>query len=448
MPESKLLLAGGHVLCMDSAGTQYPSGFVAIEGDVIHSLGPAAEAPNAQGWELIDCGGCIVMPGLINCHTHLPMVYFRGLADDLHLHDWLTRHIFPAEGSHLSPQFCYDATLLAAAECILGGTTCVNDMYLFADSVASALDSAGLRGLVGEGVIGFPTPSAPTWQDGLKLSRDLLAKWAGHPLITPTLCAHAPYTCGVELLHSLYTTAQQHRAPFHIHLHETHNEPGMVQWREGDESPTAALKRIGILGEQLIGAHGVWLDSQDISLLADGGCSIAHCPCSNLKLASGIAPVPQLLAAGVPVGLGTDGAASNNNLNMFEDLHAAALLPKGGWRDPAGLDATAMPARTVVELATCGAGRALKQYGSGCLAPMLLADVIVVKADAPHLRPRFHHPEAVYSHLAYSAQASDVRDSIVGGRLLMRERKLLTLDADKLGRQAQAWVNENYPAVV
>ncbi|MCC7478092.1 amidohydrolase [bacterium] len=445
MQASRILLAGGHVLSMDSAGSQYPGGFVAIEGERISALGPAAEAPPAQGWELIDCSGCIVMPGLINCHTHLPMVYFRGLADDLPLHEWLTGHIFPAEGAHLSPQFCHEATLLAAAECILGGTTCVNDMYLFADSVASALEIAGLRGLVGEGVIGFPTPSAPTWQDGLKLSQELLRKWQGHPLITPTFCAHAPYTCGVELLQSLYTAAQQHGAPFHIHLHETHAEPGMVQWREGDETPTAALKRIGILGAELIGAHGVWLSERDISLLAHGGCSIAHCPCSNLKLASGIAPVPQLLAAGVPVGLGTDGAASNNNLSMFEELHTAALLPKGAHRDPAGLSATAMPARTAVELATSRAARALKRSDIGQLAPGKLADLIVLDASAAHLAPRYHHEGAVYSHLAYSAQAGDVRDSIVNGRVLMRGRRLLSLDPAALRAQAQAWVDRSYP---
>lgn len=443
---SKLLLAGGHVVCMDELGRQYPGGFVAVEGSRITALGPAAEAPHAAGWELIDCAGCIVMPGLINCHTHLPMVYFRGLADDLPLHEWLTQHIFPAEGRHLSADFVHQATLLAAAECILSGTTCVNDMYLFELEVAHALDRAGLRGIVGEGVIGFPTASAPSWQDGLRLSLELAADFAGHARIQPGFAAHAPYTCDVELLSTLYNTAKSKDALFHIHLHETHAEPGMMGWALEGESPTAALRRIGAFGERLIGAHGVWLSEDDISLLAAGGCSIAHCPCSNLKLASGIAPVPELLAAGVPVGLGTDGAASNNNLNLFEDLHTAALLPKGAHRDPSRLDATRLPARTAVELATRLAAKALKRSDIGLLAPGMLADIIVLDATAPHLSPRYSHEGAVYSHLAYSAQASDVRDVIVHGTELMRSRRLLTLDAAALSRQAQQWVAANYPA--
>jgi 5-methylthioadenosine/S-adenosylhomocysteine deaminase len=443
----KFLLAGGLVLCMDAAGSQYPGGFVALEGERITGLGPAGAAPDARGWELIDCRNCLVMPGLINCHTHLPMVYFRGIADDLPLHDWLTGHIFPAEGKHLSPQFCRDATLLAAAECIRGGTTCVNDMYLFAASVAEGLETAGLRGLVGEGVIGFPTPSAPNWRDGMKLTEELLAKYKGHPLIQPTVTCHAPYTCDVELLTTMYALARDSQVPFHIHLHETHSEPGRLQWREGEESPTAALKRIGVLGERLIAAHSVWVDKDDIALLAAGGCSVAHCPCSNLKLASGIAPVPELLAAGVPVGLGTDGAASNNNMNMFEDLHAAALLPKGAWREPAGLDATRLPARTAVELATRLAAKALKRDDIGTLALGKLADVIVLDLEQPHLAPRYGHGDAIYSLLAYGAQASDVRDTIVNGELLMRDRRMLKLDAAALARQAQNWNDVAYPAL-
>jgi 5-methylthioadenosine/S-adenosylhomocysteine deaminase len=453
-----LLLTNGHVLCMDVAGTQYAPGYVAITGGRIESVGPMSGAPKSAG-EAIDCAGCAVLPGLINCHTHLPMVYFRGLADDLPLQQWLTEHIFPAEGKHLSPQFCHDATLLAAAESIRAGVTCVNDMYLFAGSVASALDEAGMRGLVAEGVISFPTPSAPDWRSGLELTRQLHAEYKDHPRIQATCAAHAPYTCDIELLTTMHALAKELGTVFHIHLHETQHEAAQTNWLMPEESPTYGLRRIGVLDETCVCAHCVWLQSKEIRLMAKTGASVAHCPESNLKLASGIMPLLPMLNAGVDVGVGTDGAASNNNLDLLAEVRLAALLAKGGGKanlpdggtDAAatgGLAANAVPAQTALELATRRAAAALKRRDIGTLAVGMKADVITVDLSALHLTPRFHHPEAIYSHLVYAASAGDVRDTIVEGRPLMRNRELLTLHEAQLKQQAQAWADANYPLQV
>jgi 5-methylthioadenosine/S-adenosylhomocysteine deaminase len=413
---------------------------------------------------VIDCAGCIVMPGLINCHTHLPMVAFRGLADDLPLMEWLTKHIWPAEARQLSPQFCHDATLLAAAECIRGGVTCVNDMYLFERDVARALADAGLRGIVGEGVIQFPTPSAKTWQDGRRLTAELLAEYAGHPLIEPSATCHAPYSCTPEILQSVHALAAEHGALFHIHLHETQAEPQHIAWLEPGETPTAGLARLGVLGPRTLAAHCVWCNPADIALLAAHGCGVAHDPQSNLKLASGVMPLAAMLDAGVAVGIATDGAASNNNLNLWEELQLAALLAKGAGclerrsTDPlsgnAALksrapqaangrpplqenDARRVPAAQAVALATREAARALGRRDIGVLAPGLRADIAVVDTRAPHLAPLYPHADAVYSVLAYSAQASDVRDVCVEGRLVMRGRQLLTLDEVEVMQRVQ-----------
>lgn len=448
-----LLLQGGRVLCLDESGTQYACGWVLLRGERIEAVGEGDDPPTSSGAdtgadsggteaaatgvvEIINCSGCVVMPGLINCHTHLPMVYFRGLADDLPLEVWLREHIWPAESKQLNPDMVYGATQLAAAECIRGGTTCVNDMYLFEHSVAQALADCGLRALVGEGVLSFPTPSASGPEAGLALTEKLLADWGGHPLITPTVAPHAPYTCSAELLQSLSAIARAADAPLHIHLHETQAEPGMIRWREGDESPAEGLHRIGVLGGHCICAHCVHLRQRDMALMAAAGASSAHCPQSNLKLASGIAPLREMLAAGMDVGVGTDGAASNNNLSMWEEVQLAALLAKGGRE----MDATAVPARTALELATRRAARTVKRSDIGTLAPGMLADIIVVSLDAPHLAPLYEDEHAVYSHLAYSAQASDVRDTIVHGKVLMRDRRLLTLDEGQVKRDAWEWL--------
>jgi 5-methylthioadenosine/S-adenosylhomocysteine deaminase len=369
------------------------------------------------------------------------MVAFRGLADDLPLLEWLQRHIWPAETRLLSPQFCYDAALLAAAECIRGGVTCVNDMYLFAADVARALAAAGLRGIVGEGVIQYPTPSARTWQDGRRLTAELLAEFDSHPLVEASCTCHAPYSCTPEILQAMHSLAREHGTLFHLHLHEVQDEAVRTPWLAAGESPTAGLARLGVLGPRTLAAHCVWCSDADIGLLAEYGCGVAHDPQSNLKLASGVMPLAAMLAAGVAVGIATDGAASNNNLNLWEELQLAALLAKGST--PSGstrptLNASAVPARQAVAMATREAARALGRSDIGTLGTGRRADLVVVDTRQPHLAPRYPQPEAAYGLLAYSAQASDVRDVCVEGRLLMRSRQLLTLDEAEVMARVQA----------
>jgi 5-methylthioadenosine/S-adenosylhomocysteine deaminase len=252
-------------------------------------------APDIAAAQRIDCADCAVLPGLVNAHTHLPMSYFRGMADDLPLMTWLQQHIWPAEKQHLSPSFVYEATVFAAAECIKCGVTCVNDMYLFAADVARACADAGLRAFVGEGVISYATPSAPTWADGVRLTRELIAQYSGHSLITPTVCAHAPYSCSVEVLQALHGLAQEHRLLFHTHLSETFDEADRIDWAPNEESPAHAMQRIGVLGPRMIAAHCVWVDDHDLHHMREQGCGVAHCPASNAKLGSGIAPVHSMV---------------------------------------------------------------------------------------------------------------------------------------------------------
>jgi 5-methylthioadenosine/S-adenosylhomocysteine deaminase len=439
-PGYDLLLKHAQVLCMDAALTHYPDAFVAVKGADIAALGPLSVLPaGASAAAEIDCAGCVVMPGLINAHTHLPMVYFRGMADDLPLTTWLEQHIWPAEAKYLNPDFVYEATLLAAAECLKGGVTCVNDMYLFAFDVARACADAGLRAFVGEGVIDLPTPSAPTWRDGVRLARELIAAYAEHPLITPTVCAHAPYTCSEDLLQTLHGLAKQHGLLFHTHLSETFDEADRIAWARDAESSAHALLRLGVLGPRMIAAHCVWVDDHDLHHMQECGCAVAHCPTSNLKLGSGIAPVHSMIEAGVAVGLGTDGAASNNNLNLWEEVHLAALLAKGVYKN-----AEVVSAPVALSFATAQGAAALGAAHTGTLAPGKRADIIVVELDALHLTPRYPGPAGVMKHLVYSAQMSGVRDTIVHGQVLMRERQLTRLNEAELKAKAQAWVEANW----
>lgn len=432
-----LLLTCAHVLCLDAEGSQLPAGFVAIAGDKIIAVGAMSNCPEvSQAATVIDCTGCIVMPGLINCHTHLPMVYFRGMADDLPLMRWLTEHIWPAENKHLSPDFVYQATLLAAAESIKCGVTCVNDMYIFAADIARACEHAGLRAYVGEGVINYPTPSASSWQEGLRLTEELIAQYKGHTLITPTVCPHAPYSTTPELLKALHDVAQEHQLLYHLHVHETEQERELIEWGKTDESPVHQLKYAGVLGPRMVAVHAVWIDDHDMRHLRELDCGVAHCPTSNMKLGNGIAPVGSMVEAELLIGLGTDGAASNNNLNLWEEIHLASLGAKAVYKNP-----EILPAKTALSFATSGAAALLRNDRLGVLAAGNLADVIVVEQSGLHLAPSYPHRDGVYGQLVYSAQAADVRDTIIGGKVLMRNRVLTELDEDELRAKAQEWVD-------
>lgn len=435
-----LLLTNAHVLTMDSAGTQHSPGFVAVMGSKIAATGPMDKAPPAKSAaEVMDCSGCVVLPGLINCHTHLPMVYFRGMADDLALMDWLNNHIWPAEQRFLTPDFVYQATQLAVAECIKSGVTCVNDMYIFAADVARACSDSGLRAYVGEGVIDMPTAAAADWRAGKRLTEELIGQYRDHPLITPTVCAHAPYTCPPEVMRELHGVAQDHGLLYHTHVHESEFESDAIVWGRDDESPLHSLKRIGVLGPRMVAAHCVWVSDHDVAHMHDFDCGVAHCPTSNMKLGNGIAPVSSMLEGNVAVGIGTDGAASNNNLNIWEEIHLAALCAKYAYKDP-----TVVPASQALRFATSRAARLLHDDGIGVLAEGKCADIVVVEMDSMHQTPKFNHPDAVYAQLVYSTQAHDVRDTIVNGNVLLRHRHLTRIDEAELMAKAQEWVKANF----
>ena len=410
-------------------------GFVAVEGTRITAVGQAgsqAELPPARDY--LDAAGGLILPGLVNTHCHLPMVWFRGLADDLPLNRWLHEKIFPAESGWLDEEKVYWGTLLAAAELIRGGVTTVADGYFFEDAVRRALKDSGLRGVTAQGVVDLPAPGVPEPRDNLKLAGRFLESGPDYgPLLTSAIFCHSLYTCGPETLKGAKKLCREAGVPFFLHLAETAQEVQELR-QQTQMSSAAYLDRLGLLDELTVVVHGVWLEPEDLDLLALRGVKVSHCPESNLKLAAGVAPVPELLAQGVVVGLGTDGAASNNNLDLFGEMSLAARLHKVTKKDP-----TVLPAKTVLELATREGARVLGLEGqTGVLAVGKAADLIVVDINQAHLTPMFDP----YSHLVYAARSSDVRHVMVAGRWLMRDRTLLTLDWRAMAARARLWSGE------
>jgi 5-methylthioadenosine/S-adenosylhomocysteine deaminase len=366
------------------------------------------------------------------------MVLYRGLADDLPLQTWLEQFIFPAEAKTVSPEFVRAGTRLAALEMIQSGTTTFADMYYFEEEIANETREAGLRAVLGQTVIQFPVPDAPTPADGLARADAFIVAFKGDSLITPAVAPHALYTLDGPMLRAARELAVRHGVPTLIHLAETRDETKVAQDRRR-ASPVAYLDSLGFLGPGVVGAHGVWVSAADIAVLRARGVSIAHNPESNLKLASGTAPVPAYLEAGVPVGLGTDGAASNNDLDMFEAMRMAALLHKLEAEDPAVISA-----QTALEMATIGGARVLGlERRIGSLEPRKRADLIVVSLAGARQTP-IYDP---LSHLVYVARGDDVRDSIVHGRVLMRNRQVLTLDEAAIVAEALAWADRVRAAV-
>ncbi len=417
------LILTGTVLTLDDAGTVITDGAVAVAGDTIAAIGPAADLlarfPRAQRLE--EPRG-LIMPGLINAHTHAAMACFRGLADDLPLMEWLEKHIFPAEAK-LTGEIVYHSTLLSAAEMIRSGTTSFCDMYLFTKEVARATADCGMRGWIGEVLYDFPSPCYGELANGFAYLEEMFAEYREHPLITVTVDPHAVYTCSPDLLRRLKEVADRHHAPYVIHLAETRDEVAGCRQRYG-ASPVMHLEQLGLLDSRVIADHCVVLDQAEIELLARRGVKVAHCPESNMKLASGVAPVPQLLAAGVTVGLGTDGSASNNDVDLFREMGTAAKLHKVFALDP-----TVMTADETLGLATRGGAALLgAEARIGSLEAGKKADCIVLDLDQPHLTPLYHIP----SHLVYAARGSDVIHSVINGRLVMRDRKLTTIDEPAL----------------
>ncbi len=434
-----LIVANGTVVTVDPARRVIGRGSIAIDGRDIVAVGPADEIAAAyRGRDTIDASGSVVMPGLINTHTHAPMVLFRGLADDLALMDWLQKYIFPAEAKLVSPEFVRVGTRLAALEMIESGTTTYTDMYYFEDEIARATKAAGLRGVLGETVIQFPVADARTPADSLALTERFAREFAGDDLITPAVAPHAMYTNDPETLKACRALADRLDIPVVIHLAETQDEVKTAQDKY-QLTPTAFLESIHFWGPRTIAAHGVHLTSDDIGILARRHVGVSHNPESNMKLASGIAPVEALRQAGVTVGLGTDGAASNNDLDMFGAIRQAAFLHKLVAGDP-----RAIPAPVALEMATIEGARVLGMEKTlGSLEPGKRADVIVVSMSAARQTP-IYNP---VSHLVYVTRGADVTTTIVNGRVLMRDRTVLTLDSRQVLADARAMAEKVRAAV-
>jgi 5-methylthioadenosine/S-adenosylhomocysteine deaminase len=432
--EVDLVVAGGIVLTADQDWNIYDPGAVAVDGGAIVGLGTREEVEQTyRGRERIDTRGKLIMPGLINAHTHAPMTLFRGIADDLPLETWLHEYIWPAEAKWVGPEFVRLGTQLAAAEMIRSGTVLFCDMYFFEDDIAEACKEAGLRVVIGEGLVDFPNPDYKTPEEGLKRNEYLLHKWENDSLVFPSIQPHSPYAASSELMQQGKALADQYGVPYLLHVSETQSEVQESMEKYG-RTPVGRLADLGVLGPTTVAIHGVHLTDEDIALLAQHGASVVHCPESQLKLASGFTPVPKLLEAGVKVGLGTDGAASNNDLDMFGEMGTAAKVHKVITGDP-----TAMPARQALGMATLEAARVLGlEDRLGSLEVGKRGDIIVLDLDVPHMVPVYD----ITSHLVYAAHSSDVCTVIIDGCVVMRDRELLTLDEGEIFARAREMARE------
>ena len=421
MNSADILVSNGIVLTLDNKNSQIKNGSVAIKKDKIVAVGDADEFAAWEVSKIIDASDCIIMPGLVNTHTHAAMVAFRGLADDLPLMTWLNDYIFPAE-SKLDEEKVYRATLHACSEMIMSGTTCFCDMYLFEDAVARAAKRAGMRAVVGEVLYDFPSPNYGPIEQGFAYSEILIEKWKNDPLIKIALEPHSPYLCSPDLLKKAFLIAKPHDLRLVIHVSETESEVKNIKEKYG-LTPIGHLADLGILAPNLLTCHCVVLTDEDILLLRQFDVKVAHNPESNMKLASGISPIPRLLKEGICVGLGTDGCASNNNLDLFQEMDTAAKLHKVNTFDPTVLDST-----TALRMCTIEAARALGlEKITGSLEVGKKADIILLDTKKPHLTPMYNPA----SHLVYAARGSDVKTTIINGEVVMEDGSLLSLDLEK-----------------
>ena len=425
------LIVGGTVVTMDSDRRVIENGAVAIRGGKIVAVGTRAEvAAKYRARLTVNATGKVVIPGLVNAHTHVPMSLFRGIADDMDLQEWLTKFIFPAEAKNVNEAFVRAGTRLGLAEMIRGGTTTYADMYYFEDAIADETKKAGMRGVLGETIIDFPVPDAKTPAEGMAYAERFVNKWRNDPLIVAAIAPHAPYTVSTENLKAVKALADRLDAPMLIHVGETKKEADDLKADKG-ETPMAYLEKIGFLGGRVTAAHTVFLTDDEIELMREKGVGSAHCPTSNMKLASGVARVPDLLTKGIRLGLGTDGVASNNDLSMWEEMDLAAKLHKVFSGDPKTVSAV-----QAFEMATIGGARALHlEDRIGSIEPGKLADIAIVDLDTLHQTPLYN----IYSHLVYATKASDVRTVIINGRLVMLDRRLLTLNESAIKKDANAY---------
>jgi 5-methylthioadenosine/S-adenosylhomocysteine deaminase len=417
-----LLIAGGTLLTMEEPASIVEEPMIGIRDGKILFVEKRTQAaePYPDAGERIDASGCLVMPGLVNTHTHLPMVLFRGYADDLPLMKWLSDYIFPAEDRFINRDTVYAGSMLGIAEMILSGTTTFCDGYFFEGAVAKAAITCGMRGVVAQGFIDLPSSGQPDTSRHREHAERFLAKWQDcSPLITPALVCHSPYTCSPDTLRTIKAVARDAATTFQIHLSETREEVTLIRAKYG-KKPVHHLQDLGLLDEGTIAAHCIWLTDDEIDIIAASGTKVAHDPESNMKLGAGVAPVPAMLSRGIDVGLGTDGAASNNNLDLIGEMGMCAKLHKVSSGDP-----TVLPAGKVVEMATLGGARVLGMADRiGSITPGKCADVIILDLKKPHLTPLYRP----YSQLVYSASGSDVTTVVIGGKVVMRNRRLLTVD--------------------
>ncbi len=425
-----IVLHNATVVTMDGSGRVLSPGSVAVQGTQIVAVDtPEAIDAKFQGRERIDLTRHIVLPGLINTHTHAPMVLYRGLADDLALMEWLEKYIFPAEAKTVNAEFVRVGTRLAALEMIRSGTTTFADMYYFEEEIAAETKAAGLRGVLGQTIIQFPVPDAKTPADGLARTDAFIQRFKGDPLITPAVAPHSMYTLDQAPLLATRDLAVKHGVPLLIHLAETRDEVRIVQ-EKYKRSPASYLDGISFWAPVTLAAHGIWVSPAEVSMLAARGIGVSHNPESNMKLASGTAPVPAYLKADAKLGLGTDGAASNNDLDMFEAMRQAAFLHKLASNDP-----RVVSAREALTMATVGGARALGMEARlGSLEAGKLADLIAVRTDRPRQVPMYDP----VSHLVYTSRGDDVVLSMVNGQLLMRDGTVRTLNETQVLQQARA----------
>jgi 5-methylthioadenosine/S-adenosylhomocysteine deaminase len=431
--KADILFINAHILTMNEKLTQYSPGAVAVRGDSIVAVGLEDEIKSeyAAG-ETFDCKGKVLMPGLINAHTHVPMTLLRGLADDLRLDVWLMGYVMPVEREFVSPDFVKLGTLLACAEQIRSGITTFNDMYYFEEDVAQATAEAGMRAVCGQTVMKFSTPDAASFEDSLAMAREFIQKWKGHPLIIPAVAPHAPYTCTAEILRATAELAKEFDVPLHTHLSETAFEVENMRSEQG--IPVIPyVKKQGLFEAKVIAAHCVHIDVGEIRTLMHAGAGISHNPSSNLKLASGFAPVMKMLETGLNVGIGTDGPASNNDLDMFEEVRLAAFVAKAVTNDP-----TSLPASQALLMATRLGAQALHiGHLTGSVETGKRADLILVDVSPLHNSPSFKRgADNAYAQIVYAGKSTDVSDVMVNGKWLMRAHQLLTLNEDGLLQQA------------
>lgn len=433
-----LLLTNALVLTMDESMNQYENGAVAVSGDTIIAAGPESELRKKYGAkEILDCGGKVLMPGLVNAHTHVPMTLLRGLADDLRLDVWLMGYVMPVEREFITPEAVRLGASIGCAEFIRSGITSFADMYYFESSVAEATAAAGLRGVLGQTVLKFPTPDAQSFEESLAATREFIEDWLGHPLIVPAVSPHAPYTCTEEILRATAALAAEFDVPLHTHLAETAIEVENAR-RDWDMPVVPYVKKQNLFEAKVLAAHCVHIDKGEINTLAHHGAGVAHNPSSNMKLASGAAPVAEMLKVGLNVGIGTDGPASNNDLDMFEEIRLAAFLSKFRANDP-----TSLPAYQALQMATRLGAQALHVgHLTGSLEPGKRADLILVDIDTVHNFPHFRRdPNSTYAQIVYAAKSTDVSDVMVNGKWLMRDRNLLTLNEKELLAEASTYAN-------